>query len=64
LQRVVNKFVRLIFNLDYRSSVKEVMLKKFLLTIGQLMQLETTFFMVRYIKSPRHMLFQTYYKKI
>jgi len=28
LQRVVNKFICLTFNLDYRSSVKEVMLKK------------------------------------
>jgi len=42
LQRMANKFIRMIHNLDYRASVKEVMHSNGLLTI------ETACFMFRY----------------
>ena len=50
LQRVANKFIRLIYNLDYRASVKEVMQMNGLLTINQLTELETACFMFSYQK--------------
>lgn len=49
LQRVANKFIRMIYNLDYRASVKDVMQRNQILSIDQLAQLETACFMFKYI---------------
>jgi len=48
LQRIVNKFIRMIYNLNSRVSVKEIMKKNGLLTIDDLVNLETACFMHKY----------------
>ena len=50
LQRVANKFIRMIYNLDNRTSVKAVMQQNGILSIDQLLKLETACFMFKYIK--------------
>ena len=45
LQSAANKFVRLIFKLDLRESVKDSMQQLGILTINQLAELETADFM-------------------
>jgi len=50
LQHVANKFIRMIFNLNYKASVNKVKQIDLLLTIEQLSQLETTCFMFKYQK--------------
>ena len=49
LQSSVNKFIRLIFKLNYRDSVKTLMQQYSLLTIHQLKELETASFMYKYL---------------
>ena len=49
LQSSVNKFIRLIFKLNYRDSVKTLMQQYSLLTICQLEKLETASFMYKYL---------------
>ena len=49
LQRAANKFVRLIFKLDLRESVKDSMQQLGILTINQLAELETANFMYKYL---------------
>ena len=49
LQSSVNKFIRLIFKLNYRDSVKTLMQQYSLLTIHQLEELETASFMYKYL---------------
>ena len=49
LQSSVNKFIRLIFKLNYRESVKTLMQQYGILTIGQLEELETASFMYEYL---------------
>ena len=50
LQSSVNKFIRLIFKLNYRDSVKTLMQQYNLLTIHQLEELETVSFMYKYLR--------------
>ena len=49
LQSAANKFVRLIFKLDLRESVKDSMQQLGILTINQLAELETANFMYKYL---------------
>ena len=49
LQSSVNKFIRLIFKLNYKDSVKTLMQQYSLLTIHQLEELETTSFIYKYL---------------
>ena len=49
LQSAANKFVRLIFKLDLRESVKDSMQQLGILTINQLAELETSNFMYKYL---------------
>ena len=49
IQRTANKFIRLIYDLDYRASVKDIMQRNNLLCIEQLMHLETACFMFKYV---------------
>ena len=49
LQSSVNKFIRLIFKLNYRESVKTLMQQYGILTIHQLGELETASFMYKYL---------------
>ena len=49
LQSAANKFVRLIFKLDLRESVKDLMQQLGILTINQLAELETANFMYKYL---------------
>ena len=49
LQSSVNQFIRLIFKLNYRDSVKTLMQQYSLLTIHQLEELETASFMSKYL---------------
>ena len=49
LQSSVNKFIRLIFNLNYGNSVKTLMQQYSLLAIHQLEELETARFMYKYL---------------
>ena len=46
LQRIRNKFIRIIFGLNRRSSVKDVMIENGLLTIKQIRDLEICIFML------------------
>ena len=48
VQSAANKFVRLIFKLDLRESVKDSMQQLGILTINQLAELETADFMYKY----------------
>ena len=48
LQRICNKFVRIIFGLNRRSSVKDVMIENGLLTIKKIRDLEICIFMYKY----------------
>ena len=48
LQRICNKFIRIIFGLNRRLSVKDVMIENGLLTIKQLRDLEICIFMYKY----------------
>ena len=48
LQRAANKFIRLIFKLNYRESVKNTMQQNHILTINQLFETELACFMHRY----------------
>ena len=48
LQRAANKFIRLIFKLNYRESVKNTMQRNHILTINQLFENELACFMHRY----------------
>ena len=50
LQSSVNKFIRLIFKLNYRDSAKTLMQQYSLLTIHQLEELETASFMYKYLR--------------
>ena len=47
LQSSVNKFIRLIFQLNYRDSVKTLMQQYSILTIHQLQELKTAGFMYK-----------------
>ena len=49
LQSSVNKFIRLIFKLNYKDSVKTLMQQYSLLTIHQLKELKTVGFMYKYL---------------
>ena len=49
LQSAANKFIRLIFKLDLRESVKHSMQQLGILTINQWAELETANFMYRYL---------------
>ena len=49
LQSSVNKFIRLIFKLNHRESVKTLMEQYGILTIHQLEELETASFMYKYL---------------
>ena len=49
LQRICNKFIRIIFGLNRRSSVKDVMIENGLLTIKQIRDLEICIFMYKYL---------------
>ena len=49
IQRSANKFIRMIFQLDQRASVKSEMQENNILSIDQLMQHETACFMFKYI---------------
>ena len=49
LQSSVNKFIRLMFKLNYRDSVKTLMQQYGILTIHQLQELETATFMYKYL---------------
>ena len=49
LQTAVNKFIRLIFGLNGRDSVKDVMQKHGIFSINQLEVLETASFMYKYL---------------
>ena len=49
LQNSVNKFIRLIFKLNYRDSVKTLMQQDGILTIHQLEELETASIMYKYL---------------
>ena len=49
LQTAVNKFIRLIFGLNGRDSVKDVMQKHSIFSINQLEVLETASFMYKYL---------------
>ena len=48
LQRFCTKFIRIIFGLNSRSSVKDVMIENGLLTIKQIRDLEIRIFMYKY----------------
>ena len=50
LQRICNKFIRLVFNLKRRESVRTVMKENGLLTIKQMYQVELAIFMSRTVK--------------
>ena len=49
LQSSVNKFIRLMFKLNYRDSVKTLKQQYGVLTILQLEELETAIFMYKYL---------------
>ena len=49
LQSSVNNFIRLIFQLNYRDSVKTLMQQYSLLTIHQLEELDTASFVYKYL---------------
>ena len=49
LQTAVNKFIRIIFGLNARDSVKDVMQKHSISSINQLKELETASFMYKYL---------------
>ena len=49
LQAAVNKFIRIIFGLNARDSVKDVMQKHSIFSINQLEELETASFMYKYL---------------
>ena len=49
LQTVVNKFIKIIFGLNTRESVKDVMQKHSIFSINQLKELETASFMYKYL---------------
>ena len=50
LQRICNKFIRLVFNLKRRESVRTIMKENGLLTIKQMYQVELAIFMLRTVK--------------
>ena len=50
LQRICNKFIRLVFGLKRRESVKKVMKQNGLLTIKQIYQVEIAIFMYKTVK--------------
>ena len=50
LQRICNKFIRLVFNLKRRERVRTVMKENGLLTIKQMYQVELAIFMFRTVK--------------
>ena len=50
LQRICNKFIRLVFNLKRRESVRTVMKENGLLTIKQMYQVELAIFMFGTVK--------------
>ena len=58
LQSSVNKFIRLIFQLNYRESVKTLMQQYSLLTIHQLEELETAGFMYKCLNDELPVTFQ------
>jgi len=60
LQRIANKFIRMIFNLDYKANVNKVMQINGLLTIEQLSQLETACFMFKYQKKTLPTIFNNF----
>ena len=49
LQRICNKFIRIIFGLNRRSGVKDVMIENGLFTIKQIRDLEICIFMYKYL---------------
>ena len=51
LQTAVNKFIRIIFGLNARDSVKDVMQKHSIFSTNQLEVLETASFMYKYLHS-------------
>ena len=57
LQTVVNMFIRIIFGLNARDSVKDVMQKHSIFSINQL-ELETTSFMNKYLHVDLHETFK------
>ena len=59
LQSATNKFVRLIFKLDLRESVKDSMQQLGSLTINQLAELETANFMYKYLHNKLSIVFKT-----
>ena len=50
LQRICNKFIRLVFNLKRRESVRTIMKENGLLTIKQMYLVELAIFMSRTVK--------------
>ena len=50
LQRICNKFIRLVFGLKRRESVKKVMKQNGLLTIKQIYQVEIAIIMYKTVK--------------
>ena len=59
LQSATNKFVRLIFKVDLRESVKDSMQQLGSLTINQLAELETANFMYKYLHNKLSIVFKT-----
>ena len=60
LQRAANKFIRLIFKLNYRERVKNTMQQNHILTINQLFEIELACFMHRYDHGNCHWLAKSY----
>lgn len=61
LQRMANKFIRMVYNLECRASVKEIMKSNELLTIEQLAHLETACFMSRYENNTLPLAFSNFF---
>ena len=60
LQRICNEFIRLVFGLKRRESVKKVMKQNGLLTIKQIYQVEIAIFMYKTVKKIIQSHYRTY----
>ena len=60
LQRICNKFIRLVFGLKRRESVKKAMKQNGLLTIKQIYQVEIAIFMYKTVKKVIQSHYRTY----
>ena len=63
IQRIANKFIRIIYNLHYRDSVTNIMQENNIMTIDQLSNLEMACFMHKYTKNKLPNSFNNYFSK-